>query len=148
MVNRDLPIPASPESRTTCPSPSFALDQRRSSSCVSSSLPTRLTGRCRETPQSFPRGSRPQRSPDLHGAWNTLQILKTKVLQLEQIADQSSRGCRDHNHVWFGKTLQSCGEVGCLANYSPFLRLSRSDEIADDNYPVAMPTGSARWYLF
>jgi RecA-family ATPase len=35
-----LPIPASPESNTTWPSPLFALDQRRSSSSVSSSRPT------------------------------------------------------------------------------------------------------------
>ena len=40
-VSRDLPIPASPESSTTCPSLVFALDQRRSSNSSSSSRPTR-----------------------------------------------------------------------------------------------------------
>jgi hypothetical protein len=40
-VSRDLPIPASPESNTTWPSPVFALDQRRSSNSSSSSRPTR-----------------------------------------------------------------------------------------------------------
>jgi Adenylate and Guanylate cyclase catalytic domain len=38
-VKRDLPIPASPESNTTCPSPIFTLDQRRSSKSSSSSRP-------------------------------------------------------------------------------------------------------------
>lgn len=39
-VNRDLPIPASPETSTTCPSLHFAFHQRRSSNWDSSSLPT------------------------------------------------------------------------------------------------------------
>jgi hypothetical protein len=40
-VSRDLPIPASPERRTTWPSPVFAFDQRRSNNSSSSSRPTR-----------------------------------------------------------------------------------------------------------
>ena len=40
-MSRDLPIPASPESNTTWPSPVFALDQRRKSNSSSSSRPTR-----------------------------------------------------------------------------------------------------------
>ena len=40
-MSRDLPMPASPESKTTWPSPVFALDQRRSSNSDSSSRPTR-----------------------------------------------------------------------------------------------------------
>src|ERR1700730_4225939 len=40
-VSRDLPMPASPDSNTTCPSPVFVLDQRRSSNSDSSSRPTR-----------------------------------------------------------------------------------------------------------
>jgi hypothetical protein len=39
-VSRDLPIPASPDSSTTWPSPDFALNQRRSSSSDSFSRPT------------------------------------------------------------------------------------------------------------
>jgi len=39
-VKRDLPIPGSPESNTTWPSPVFAFDQRRSSRSSSSSRPT------------------------------------------------------------------------------------------------------------
>jgi hypothetical protein len=39
-VSRDFPIPASPESSTTWPSPLFALDQRRRSNSSSSSRPT------------------------------------------------------------------------------------------------------------
>ena len=39
-VNRDLPIPGSPESNTTWPSPVLAFDQRRSSRSSSSSRPT------------------------------------------------------------------------------------------------------------
>ena len=39
-VSLDLPIPSSPERRTTWPSPVFAFDQRRSSSSSSSSRPT------------------------------------------------------------------------------------------------------------
>ena len=37
---RDLPMPGSPESNTTCPSPVFAFDQRLISSSSSSSRPT------------------------------------------------------------------------------------------------------------
>ena len=39
-VSRDLPMPASPDRSATCPSPAFALDQRRSRSSSSSSRPT------------------------------------------------------------------------------------------------------------
>jgi hypothetical protein len=39
-VSRDLPIPGSPDSSTTCPSLVFALDQRRSRISSSSSRPT------------------------------------------------------------------------------------------------------------
>ena len=39
-MSRDLPMPASPESSTTWPSPLFAFDQRRSSKSNSSSRPT------------------------------------------------------------------------------------------------------------
>jgi hypothetical protein len=39
-VNRDLPIPGSPESNTIWPSPVFAVDQRRSSNSSSSCRPT------------------------------------------------------------------------------------------------------------
>ena len=39
-VSRDLPMPASPDSNTTWPSPVFAFDHRRSSSSSSSSRPT------------------------------------------------------------------------------------------------------------
>jgi hypothetical protein len=40
-VSRDFPIPASPATSTTWPSPVFALDQRRTSNSASSSRPTR-----------------------------------------------------------------------------------------------------------
>ena len=40
-VNRDFPIPGSPDNNTVCPSPLFAFDQRRSSRSSSSSRPTR-----------------------------------------------------------------------------------------------------------
>src|SRR6516225_7204480 len=39
---RDLPIPGSPDNRTTCPSPALACPQRRRSSSISSSRPTTL----------------------------------------------------------------------------------------------------------
>ena len=39
-VRRDLPMPGSPESNTTWPSPAFAVDHRRRSSSSSSSRPT------------------------------------------------------------------------------------------------------------
>ena len=39
-MSRDLPMPASPDSRTTWPSPLFAFAQRRISNSVSSSRPT------------------------------------------------------------------------------------------------------------
>jgi hypothetical protein len=42
-ASRDLPIPGSPEIRTTRPSPLFACCQRRISSSISSSRPTRAT---------------------------------------------------------------------------------------------------------
>jgi hypothetical protein len=38
-VSRDLPMPGSPDSSTTWPSPAFAFDQRRSSKSSSSSRP-------------------------------------------------------------------------------------------------------------
>src|ERR1700722_19258801 len=59
-VNRDLPMPDSPESSTTWPTPAFAFDHRRKSKSSSSSRPTSWVSssnrvssnrslRCRET---------------------------------------------------------------------------------------------------
>jgi hypothetical protein len=62
---------------------------------------------------------------------NALEISMTKVCQLEQIAEQPSRGVRDHHHVWLGKRLQSCRKIGRLADNSALLRLARSDQIPD-----------------
>ena len=91
-VSRDLPMPASPESSTTWPSPVFAFDQRRNSSSSSSSRPTssvrppaciaskRLsTELARSTAQGF------------HRPGDALELLGPKVLKLEEIAEEPSR---------------------------------------------------------
>lgn len=41
-----------------------------------------------------------QRGESLDRFGNALEIAKSKILQLEQIAQQSPRGIRDHHHVW------------------------------------------------
>src|SRR5712671_6220912 len=113
----DLPIPASPDSSTTWPSPVLALAQRRKSSSSSSSRPTsavmppaciaskRLsTELARSTAKAFT------------GPVIPLELLWPEVPQLEEIAEQVAGGLSNDDRVRLGDGLKACREVRRLAN--------------------------------
>ena len=127
-VNRDLPIPGSPESNTTCPSPATAFDQRRSSNSSSSCRPTssvtpvvwkaskRLsTGFALKTAQARSGPSMPFRS------------FPPKVLKLKEIANELARAVGYDDHAGGGDALQPCGKIWCFANDGLFLRSTGAD---------------------
>ena len=62
-----------------------------------------------------------------------LSSLRPKVLELEEIAEKSSRAFGDDDHVRLGDTLQARRKVRRLADHAALLRLTRSDEVADDD---------------
>ena len=135
-VSRDLPIPASPESNTTWPSPVFAFDQRRSSNSSSSSRPTSSVNplACRASKRlstELGRNAAQART----GPLMPLRSLCAEVLKLEEIAEELSRTLGDDHRVRLGDALQSCCEVRRLADDAALLRLPRSDQIADHDQP-------------
>jgi hypothetical protein len=75
----------------------------------------------------------PQRCPGVRWPCDALKVLWSEVLKLEQIAEQFSRALGDDDRVRFGNPLQSRRDVGCLADDAALLRLSRSDQIADND---------------
>ena len=79
--------------------------------------------------------TRPQRRPGPHRPGDALEVLRPEVLQLEQIAEKSSRALGDDHHVRLGDPLQARREVRRLADDAALLRLSRSDQVADHNEP-------------
>ena len=97
-MSRDLPMPASPDSNTTWPSPVFALDHRRSSKSSSSSRPTRSVSPVACIASKRPSAdARPQCCPGSHRPGNALEVLCPEVLKLEQIAQELSRTFGNHD---------------------------------------------------
>ena len=135
-VSRDLPMPASPESSTTWPSPAFALAQRRSRSSLSSSRPTSAV--------SPPACSASNRlSCEL-----ALSAAKARVgpaTPLRSCGPRSSSSNRLPSSLRVPSAmttlsgsaiaLQPRGEVRRVADDAALLRLPRTQKIADDHDP-------------
>ena len=81
------------------------------------------------------RRTHPQRRPSPHWPGDALEVLRSEVLRLEQIAEKFSRGLGDDDHVRLGEPLQACRHVRRLADDAALLRLPQSDQVADDNEP-------------
>ena len=79
------------------------------------------------------RRTSPQRRPGSHRPGDTLEVLRPEVLKLEQIAKELPRSFSDDHHVRLGNPLQTRREVRRLADDAALLRLSRSDQVADDD---------------
>src|SRR5215467_11158805 len=135
-LSRDLPIPGSPETRTTRPSPAFACCHRRNSRSSSSSRPTsggRFGAKGLEAtkhaaladdPPGALRFGKPREHP------------QPNIFDLEQGADLPSRAIGDDERVWLRECLQPGGKVGRLANDPALLRRPRADQIADHDEPT------------
>ena len=80
-------------------------------------------------------GTRPQRGPGPRRPGDTLEVLGSEVLELEEIAEQLSRAVGDHDHVRLGQRLQARRQVRRVADDATFLRISRSDQVADHDEP-------------
>ena len=81
------------------------------------------------------RRTRPQRRPGSHRPRNTLEVLCSEVLKLEQIAHELSRTFGNHDAVRLCNALQACRKVRRLAYDGLLLRSARADQIADDHQP-------------
>ena len=68
-----------------------------------------------------------------------LRSLRAEVRKLEQVAEQSSRALGDDDAVGLGDALQPRGEVRRVADDAALLRLSRTEQIADDDDPGRDP---------
>ena len=133
-VSRDLPIPASPESSTTWPSPLFALDQRRSSNSSSSSRPTSAVRPAVCSASKRPSAELARNAAQARtGPAIPLRSFAPRSSKLEQIAEELAGSFGDDHHVRLGDPLQTRREVRRLADDAALLRLSRSDQVADDD---------------
>ena len=109
-TSRDLPMPGSPASSTTWPSPSLgplpAIEQQRhlllpaDKRREARSL-TRLEAALRAAFSSDP--------PRHDRLGEALELLRAEVSELEQPPDQPARRLTDHQVPWFGKRLEAGG---------------------------------------
>src|SRR5208283_3432654 len=99
-VSRDLPIPASPESNTTWPSPVFALDQRRSSNSNSSSRPTSAVRPLACSASNRPSAELARSAAQApHRPGDPLEVPGPEILQFEQTAEKFSHAFGNDDHV-------------------------------------------------
>src|SRR5262249_11124240 len=92
----------------------------------------RRRGRAQRLEPAFNRAC-PQRGPGMYRLRNTLNFLAPNVPELEQIAEKFSRALRDDYRVRLGNRLEARREIRRLADNTAFLRLPRSDQVADNN---------------
>ena len=64
-----------------------------------------------------------------------LEIARSKLLQLEQIANQSPCGFPDDHPIRLGNSLEAGGQVRRFTHDRALLRTLRPDQVADDNQP-------------
>ena len=135
-INLDLPIPASPESSTICPSPAFAWAQRRDSRSLSSLRPTNSV-----------------RPPACNASKRLASELALSAAKARVGPAMPSRSCGPRSArsnrlpssfrvpsargdaVRPGDALQPRRQVLRVADAAAFLRFSRTREIADDHDP-------------
>src|SRR5262245_65530463 len=80
-------------------------------------------------------GARPHRQPSAHRRGEALKVSGAKVLELEEIAEKAARTFGNDNGVRLGDPLQTRCKVWCLANDAAFLRIARSNQVADHDQP-------------
>ena len=88
--------------------------------------------------------ARSQRRPGSHRPRDTLEVLCSEVLKLEQIAEKPSCALGDDDHVRLSDPLQTGREVRRLADDAALLRFSRPIRSPTTTIPVAMPTRVCR----
>lgn len=132
-VSRDLPIPGSPQTNTTRPSPDFACCQRRSSWSSSSSRPTsgavpeRNASNRLATPLSPTTRQARCGSAKPASGWGPRSSISNSVPICRRVAVGNDQGARP------GQRLQAGGEVWRLADDTALLRGTRTDQIANDD---------------
>ena len=77
--------------------------------------------------------SRSQCRPSSHRPCDALEVLRSKVLKLEQIAHELPSALRNDDAVRLRNALQARRKVRRLANDGLLLRSARADQVADDH---------------
>ncbi len=78
---------------------------------------------------------RSQRRPDPRRSGDPLEVPRSEILKLEEIAEKHSRALGDDHAVGFGDPLQPRREVRRVADDAALLRLSGPQKIADHHDP-------------
>jgi hypothetical protein len=141
---RDLPMPGSPEIRTTCPSLVFARSQRRRSNSI---FLAAANQRCSGTAQGFEpalASADLQDLPRRHILAEALERDGAEVAVLEQAASQLAGARRNHHGAGLGQRLEPSGKVRRFADDRLLLGRTRADEIATTTSPVAIPRRTCR----
>ena len=127
-------MPASPDSSTTCPSPAFAFDpapEQKIGFLLSPDergQPFRVKRVEPALSRTFRQGRIGARRPG-----HALEVLRAKVAEFEQVADQFARALANDDAVGRGDPLQPGGQIGRVADDAALLRLSGAQEVADDH---------------
>src|SRR5215469_5920454 len=126
-------MPASPETSTTWPSPSFAFDQRRRRSSSSSSRPT-------SSVNSLPCIASKRLATELarsaaHALICPAMPLRSFCPNLEELAEKPASALGDDDRIRLGDALQARRKVWGFTHDPTFLGLPGGDEIADHHQP-------------
>ena len=130
---RDLPMPGSPDISTTQPSPPFACCQRRISSSISSSRPTKGRGGGAQRLEAAVDSARAQHAPDLHRIAKPLDGHRSEIAVIEQPTKKAAGAALDDDGIRLGERLKPRRQIGGLAHHFVVLRRVPADEIADDH---------------
>ena len=139
-VSRDLPMPGSPESSTTWPSPVLGprpAPQQQLDLLLAADQ--RGQRRSRATLRIGSRRRSAQHLPSRHRLGEALHLDGAEIAVLEEIADQPPRARGDDDRVRLGQGLQPGGEVRGFADDRLLLRRALADQIADDHQPGRNP---------
>ena len=131
---RDLPIPGSPDSSTTRPSPLAACRQRRSSNSSSSSRPISGVVAARNASKRLSTDLVPSTRHAGNRLGEPFEGNVPKVVTVEKAADELAGTRRNHNRIGLGDRLQAPRKLGSFAD-NPLLIRAIAEEIAKHDGP-------------
>ena len=129
-VSRDLPIPGSPDSSTTRPSPLAACRQRRSSNSSSSSRPTSGVVAARKASKRLSTPLGPSTRHAGTGSENPLSAICPRSSQSNRLPTSWRVLAANHNGVGLGDPFQATRKLRSFAD-NPMLIRAIAEEIAD-----------------
>ena len=137
-TRRDLPMPASPEINTTCPSPvacAFPATPQKPRFIVTSNKRRKTVYHRRS--QTISHTAQPHDSVQLDRFGDSLKLMSAALLYHEQTRNQPINGRSDNHRIRIGRRLHSRSDVGSIAED---FRLRCRHPSPITTLPVSIPT--------